>query len=129
MIAFSILGLWKNNDYYPPRLKASIQQAAYSRNRQIHVELNVEEQLMDPSDEILTRLLDSGFENTTFEEYEKAMTDPNADPELLRSMLAKLLSEEITVDDIKEGQAAWRDAPLVRKPFPVVTHVEPVFDE
>ena len=129
MMAFGILGLWENDDYYPPRVKYAIQQAAFARNRSVRIELEVHEELMDSPDEILQRLLDSGFKHTSYEEFEKAMTHPEADPELLVRLMNELEPDEnTTIEDIKEMQGVWEDTPLVRPILPYVVSVEPDFE-
>jgi len=128
-IALTILGLWQNDDYYPDRLIYAIQQAAYARNRSVSVELEIEEERMDAPDDILRRLLDSGFEHTTYEEFEKAVTDPASDPELLNELFERMDSDwDLSPDDLREFQKLRKESEVIRRSLPYVINVEPVFD-
>ena len=129
MMAFAILALWENDDYYPPRLKYAIQQAAFARNRRVRIDLEIQEDLMDSPDVILQKLLDSGFKHTSFEEFEKAMTHPDADPELLVRLMNELEpNEDTTIEDVNEMQGVWEDIPLVRPILPYIVSAEPDFE-
>jgi len=128
-ISLLILGLWENDDFYPDRLVYAIEQAAYAQDRSASIELDIEEEKMGSLDEILRRLLDSGFRHTTYEEFEKAITDPESDPELLYELLSQMDSDlDLTADDLRERQEAQKESEIVRRSLPYVISVEPAFE-
>lgn len=94
MIAFAILGLEENDDHVSHRLEAAIEQAAYARDRRVDITLEIEEEPLDKPDVIIDRLLDSGFKRTTYEEFERALTHPDADPKKQLQLLEELSPEE-----------------------------------
>jgi hypothetical protein len=129
MIAVAILGMWENDDYYPPRLESAIRQAAFARNRSVDITLEVEEELMDSPDEILWKMLDSGLENVTYGEFEKAFSDPDADPELLAKVYDEMdMDEDISVTEIQEELRARENMPIVRDTLPYVLNVSVKFE-
>lgn len=75
-LALTTLGLRANDDYCPDRLEYAIEQAAFARDHGVDVPLSVYEEPLDHPDVIIQRLLDTGFKETSFGEFEKATTSP-----------------------------------------------------
>lgn len=129
MLAFAILGMEANDDAYPDRIKAAIEQAGIARDYSVAVTLDVKEERMDDTGMILTRILDSEFENISFNELEKVWEDPDCDPELFARFLNMLEpEEEFTVEWVEEYQESLREL----GPRPSVAYalnVEPVWSD
>lgn len=133
LIAFAILAMWANDDYYVTRIRAGIRQAAYARNRKASVQLNVDEELLPPTDDILRRLIDSDDNEVSIEEFDKALTDPDATPRLLAKVLLTFEDEdmelETAIQKIEAFQTERPDAPFAREKLPTIVSIERTFSD
>lgn len=129
MLAFTILGLRANNDHYPDRLKAAIQQAALAADLDVKVTLEVEEESMDPSDLILRRMMDLENGDVSITEFERLWTDPDLDAGLFAEFLSEIdPDEEYSEEWVEEYQEKMREVEV--RPTPsYVLNVEPVWSD
>ena len=126
MLAFGVLGLIQNDDYYPRRFEEAIRQAEFGRNRRTDVTVEVETELMPSPDVILDRLQDSGFQNTRYTEFERALKDPNADPEKIAALWETIAGMEIMSEEgARLRQEMLEERAEVRESLPTVINVEP----
>lgn len=129
-ISLLILGLWENDDNYRDRITFAIEQAAYARDRSVSVDLDIREELMDSPNEILRRMMDSGFKHISYNEFEKALTHPESSPRLLKQVMSQLEpDQELPLDDVKELQEARENWPVVRPSLPYLISQEPAFED